>query len=97
MMSHQDNNNKWGCTSTTNNESQYSSVKDHKHIADKVNKDNTMPRDGRLQQYNNSTPQTRRAGRRKMSDEENWNARPLKHVQTTKHPEGNTTAEKGSP
>ncbi len=32
-----------------------------------------------------------------MRDEENWNARPLKHVQTTKHPEGNTTVDKGSP
>ncbi len=56
-----------------------------------------MPRDGRLQQYNNSTPQTRGTRRRKMRDEENQNARPLKHVQTTKHPEGNTMAEKGSP
>ncbi len=32
-----------------------------------------------------------------MRDEENPNAHPLKRVQTTKHPEGNTTAEKGSP
>ncbi len=32
-----------------------------------------------------------------MRNEENWNARPLIRVQTTKHPEGNTTAEKGSP
>jgi ubiquitin C-terminal hydrolase len=56
-----------------------------------------MPRDGRLQQFNNSTPQTRGTRRRKMRDEENQNARPLKRVQTTKHPEGNTTADKGSP
>jgi ubiquitin C-terminal hydrolase len=32
-----------------------------------------------------------------MRDEENRNARLLKRVQTTKHPEGNTTAEKESP
>jgi ubiquitin C-terminal hydrolase len=32
-----------------------------------------------------------------MRDEENQNAHPLKPVQTTKHPEGNTTSEKGSP
>jgi ubiquitin C-terminal hydrolase len=32
-----------------------------------------------------------------MRDEENRNARPLKCVQTTKHLEGNTTAEKGPP
>jgi hypothetical protein len=58
-MSHQDNDNKWGCTSTSNNESQFSGVKDDKHIADKVNKDNTMPRDGQSQQNNDSTPQMR--------------------------------------
>jgi hypothetical protein len=56
-----------------------------------------MPRDEQLQQHNDSTPQTRGTRRRKMRDEENWNARPLKPVQTTKHPEGNTTADKGSP
>jgi ubiquitin C-terminal hydrolase len=56
-----------------------------------------MPRDGRLQQYNNSTPQTRGTRRRKIRDEDNWNARPLKCVQTTKHLEGNTMARKGSP
>ncbi len=32
-----------------------------------------------------------------MRDEENQNAHPLKRVQTTKHPEGNTMADKGSP
>jgi hypothetical protein len=64
---------------------------------DKVNKDNTMPRDGCLQQYNDFTPQTRGTRRRKIRDEEIRNARLLKHVQTTKHPEGNTMAEKGSP
>jgi hypothetical protein len=56
-----------------------------------------MPRDGRLQQHNDSTPQTRGTRWRKMRDEENQNAHLLKRVQTTKHPEGNTTAEKGSP
>jgi hypothetical protein len=56
-----------------------------------------MPRDGGLQQCNNSTPQTRGTKRRKMRDEENWNACPLKRFQTTQHPEGNTTADKGSP
>jgi hypothetical protein len=55
-----------------------------------------MPRDGRLQQYNNFTPQTRGARRRKVRNEEKWNAHPVKRVQSTKHPEGNTTAEKGS-
>ncbi len=56
-----------------------------------------MPRDGQLQQHNNSTPQTRATRRRKIRDEEEWNAHPLKRGYTTKHPEGNTTAEKGSP
>jgi hypothetical protein len=96
-MSHQDNNGEWGCTSTANNNSRFSGVKDDKRVADKVNKDNSMPRDGRLQQYNDSIPQTRGTRRRKMRDEENQNAPPLKPVQTTKHPEGNTMAEKGSP
>jgi hypothetical protein len=97
MMSHQDNNNKWGCTLTANNESRFSSVEDDRCVADKVNKDNRMPRDGQLQQYNNSTPQTRGTRRKKMRDKENRKASLLKCVQTTKHPEGNTTAEKGSP
>jgi hypothetical protein len=96
-MSHQDNHDKWGCISTANNESQFSSVKNDKCVVDKANKDNTMPRDGQLQQYNNSTPQMRGTRRRKMRDDENRNACPLKCVQTTKHLEGNTTAEKGSP
>jgi hypothetical protein len=96
-MSHQDNNNEWGCTSTANNESRFSGVEDDERIGDKVNKDDTMPKDGQSQQYNNSTPQMRGTRRRKMRDEEIRNARPLKPVQTTKHPEGNTTAEKGSP
>jgi hypothetical protein len=56
-----------------------------------------MPRDGPLQQINASTPQSRGTRRRKIRDEEEWNAHPLKCVQTTRHPEGNTTAEKGSP
>ncbi len=48
-MSHQDNDDEWGCTSTANNKSQFSGVEDDKRIADKLNKDNTMPRDGRSQ------------------------------------------------
>jgi hypothetical protein len=55
-MSHQDNDHEWGCTSTANNDSQFSGVEDDERIADKVNKDNTMPQDGQSQQYNNSTP-----------------------------------------
>jgi hypothetical protein len=62
-----------------------------------VNEDNTMPRDGGLQQYNDSTPQTRGTRRRRIRDEEEQNARLLKRVQSTKHPEENTTADKGSP
>ncbi len=58
--------------------------------------DNTMPRDGWLQQYNASTPQKRGTRRRKIRDEEEQIAHPLKHGQSTKHPEGNTTTEKGS-
>jgi hypothetical protein len=56
-----------------------------------------MQRDGQLQQYNTSTPQTRGPRRRKIRDEEERNAHPLKRVQSTTHPEGNTTAEKGPP
>ncbi len=66
-MSHQVNNNKWGCTSTANDKSGFSGVKDDEHVADKVNTDNTTPRDGQLQQYNKSTPQTRGTRRRKMN------------------------------
>ncbi len=55
------------------------------------------PRDGRLQQYNNSTPHMRGTRSRKIRNEEERNAHPVKCVQSTKHPEGNTTAEKGSP
>jgi hypothetical protein len=62
-----------------------------------VNKDNKMPRDGPLQQYTDSTPQTRGTRRRKIRNEEERNAHPVKHVQRTKHLEGNTTAKKGSP
>ncbi len=58
-MSHQDNDDGWGCTSTANIKSQFSGVKDDKCIADKVNKDNTTTRDGQSQQYKDSTPQTR--------------------------------------
>ncbi len=55
------------------------------------------PIDGQQQQYNNATPQTRGTRRRKIRNEEEWNAHPVKCVQSTKHPEGNTMAEKGSP
>ncbi len=71
------NDNEWGCTSTANNKSWFSGGKDDKRILDKVNKDNTMPKDGWLQQYNDSTPQTRGTRRRKMRDEEKRNARKL--------------------
>ncbi len=58
-----------------------------------------MPRDGQLQQYNTFTPQTRARGtrRRKIRDEEERIARTQKCVQTTQHPEGNTTTAKRSP
>ncbi len=56
-----------------------------------------MPRDGQLQQYNDSTPQMRGTRRKKIRNEEERNACLVKHVQSTKHPEGITTAEKGSP
>jgi hypothetical protein len=64
---------------------------------EEVNKDNTMPRDRRSQQYNAFTPQTRGTRRRKIRNKEEWNARLLKHVQSTNHPEEKTTDEKGSP
>jgi hypothetical protein len=96
MMSHQEYNDKWGYTLTANSKSQFSSGKHDKCVLKEVNKDNTMPRDGQSQQYNNSTPQTRGTRRRKIRNEEERNARPVKCVQTTTHPEGNTTAEKGS-
>jgi hypothetical protein len=95
-MSHQEYNDKWGCTLTANNESQFSSGKDDEYNLEEVSKDNTMPRDGRSQQYNDSTPQTRGTRRRKIRNEEKWNAYPVKRVQSTKNPEGNTTAEKGT-
>ncbi len=56
-----------------------------------------MPRDGRSQQYNASTPKTRGVRRRKIRDEEEQIAHPLKRVQSPKHLEENTMAEKGSP
>jgi hypothetical protein len=96
-MSHQEYNDKWGCTSTANNKSQFSGGKHDKRDSKEVNKDNTMPRDGGSQQYNDSTPQTRMTRRRKIRNEEERNACLVKCVQTTKHPEGHTTAEKGSP
>jgi hypothetical protein len=64
---------------------------------DEGNKLNSTPIDGRLQQYNASTPQTRGTRRRKIRDEEEQIARQQKLVQTTQHPEGNTTAAKQSP
>jgi hypothetical protein len=96
-MSPQGYDDEWGCPFTANNKSQFSGGEDDKRdLADK-NKDNIMPRDGQSQQYNTSTPQARGTRRRKIRDEEERNAHPLQHVQCTKHPEGNTTAEMGSP
>ncbi len=96
-MSHQGYNDQWGCTLTANNKNWFSGGKDDKCNSKEVNKDNTLPKDGQSQQYNHSTPQTRGTRRRKIRNEEERNAPPVKHVQSTKHPEGNTTAEKGSP
>ncbi len=79
-MSHQEYNDEWGCTSTANNESQFCGGKDDKRNLEEVNKDYTMPRDGGLQQYNDSTPQTRGTRRRKIRNEEIWNAHPVKCV-----------------
>ncbi len=64
---------------------------------DKGNKLNLTPRDGQSQQYNASTPQTRGTRRRKIRDEEEGIAHPQKNVQTTQHPEENTTAANRSP
>jgi ubiquitin C-terminal hydrolase len=80
-----------------NDEIHFSGGKDDKRVLEEENKDNMAPRDGRSQQYNTSTPQTRGTRRRKIRDEEQRIAHPLKCVQSTKHPEGNTTAEKVSP
>jgi hypothetical protein len=86
MMSHQGYNEEWGCTLTANNKSWFSSGGDDEGILEKESKDederdqrnklNTMPRDGRSQQYNASTPQTRGTRRRKIRDEEEQIARP---------------------
>jgi hypothetical protein len=80
MMSHQGYDEEWGCTLTANDEDQFSSGKDDEGILEQENKDNnewdernklnTMPRDGRLQQYNASTPRMRGTRRRKIRDEE---------------------------
>jgi hypothetical protein len=56
-----------------------------------------MPRDEQSQQYNDSTSQTRRIRRRKIRNEEEQNACPVKRVKSTKHMGGNTMAEKKSP
>jgi hypothetical protein len=64
---------------------------------DEGNKLNLMPRDGQLQQYNASTPQTRGTRIRNIRDEEEQIACPQKRVQTTQHLEGNTTAAKQCP
>jgi hypothetical protein len=85
-MSHQEYNDKWGCTLIANDESGFSSGEDDKRNSEEVNKDNTMPRDGQSQQYNDSTPQTRGIRRRKIRNEEEQNACPVKCVQSTKHP-----------
>ncbi len=85
-MSHQENNEEWGCTLTANDNSRFSSGEDDEGISEEENKDedkwdepnklNTMPRDGGLQQYNTSTPQTRGTRKRKIRDEEEQIARP---------------------
>jgi hypothetical protein len=61
---------------TANDNSPFSGGKDDKSILEEENKDeeeqdegnklNSMPRDGQLQQYNASTPQTRGTRRRKL-------------------------------
>jgi hypothetical protein len=56
IISHQEYNDKWGCTLTANNKSQFSGGKDDKQDSEEVNKDNTTPRDGQSQEYNDSTP-----------------------------------------
>ncbi len=61
------------------------------------NKLNTMPRDGQLQQYNVFKTQTMGTRRRKIRNEEEQIAHLQKHVQSTKHPVGNTMAAKWSP
>jgi hypothetical protein len=96
-MSPQGYDDKWGCTLTANNKIRFSSGEDEEHVSEEENKDNMMPRDGRLQQYIGSTPQTRGTRRRKSRDEEEQIARPLKRVQSTEHKEGNTMAKKRSP
>jgi hypothetical protein len=97
MMSHQEYNDKWGCTLTANDKSVFSGGEDDKLNSEEVNKDNMTSRDGQSQQYNNSTLQMRGTRKKKIRNEEERNAHPVKHVQSTKHSEGNTTAEKGSP
>jgi hypothetical protein len=56
-----------------------------------------MPRDGQLQQHNAFKPQKKGTRRRKIRNEEEQIAHLRKHVQSTKHPVGNTTAVKWSP
>jgi hypothetical protein len=90
-MSPQGYDDKWGCTLTAKG------GEDDKRGLEEENKDYTMPRDGGSQQYNASTPQTRETRRRKIRNEEEQIARLLKCVQSTKHPEGNTMAEKVFP
>jgi hypothetical protein len=56
----------------------YSAVEDDECDLEEVNKDNSMPpRNGRSQQYNNFTPQTRGTRRRKIKNEEERNACPV--------------------
>jgi hypothetical protein len=45
-MSHQEYNDKWGCTLTANNKSRFSGGKHDEHVLKEVNKDNMTPRDG---------------------------------------------------
>jgi hypothetical protein len=96
-MNRQEYNDKWGCTLTTNDESWFSGGGNDGCNLKEIKEDNTTPRDGQSQQYNDSTPQTRGTRRKKIRNEEEWIVHPVTHVQSTKHPEGNTTAEKGFP
>jgi hypothetical protein len=44
-MSHQEYNDKWGCTLTANDKSGFSGGEDDEHNLEEVNENNTMPRD----------------------------------------------------
>ena len=85
-MNQQENYEEWACTLPANNDSQFSSGKDDEGILEEENKDddkqdegnklNSTPKDGQLQQYNVSTPQTRGTRRREIRDEKEQIAHP---------------------